>query len=344
MHLIDQQLNLMLRGNFKEAWEISEKLEETMPNDYRHMFNRGWFLLQQGKYQEGFQSLEAGRFLSVYGSPRLNTDKPIWNPKNSLVNKTVIINMEGGYGDCIIHIRFANEIKKRGGKAIICCHPSLNCLFERVIGVYKCISIHDIKRTPHDYWIPSFSCSWLFGHEYETIPNEPYIIPKRESIDIWKTFLQTDKKLKVGIRWSGSPKFEHQQFRIFSADNLINLYKDYNDIEFYSLQRDDDIRELPSNIRDLENFLLSWEDTAAAIENMDLIITSCTSIAHLSAAMGKKTWVIVPLLPYHVWAYGGDHSPWYPKTTKVYRQTNFESWKEPFDLIRKDLYNELENV
>jgi len=82
---------------------------------------------------------------------------------------------------------------------------------------------------------------------------------------------------------------------------------------------------------------LSWEDTAAAIENLDLMITSCTSIAHLSAAMGKRTWIIVPILPYHVWAYGGDHSPWYQRSTKIYRQTTFGNWDAPFAKIEQDL-------
>jgi ADP-heptose:LPS heptosyltransferase len=79
------------------------------------------------------------------------------------------------------------------------------------------------------------------------------------------------------------------------------------------------------------------EDTAACIENLDLVITSCTSIAHLSAAMGKPTWVIVPVLPYHVWAYGDQHSPWYQDTTKVFRQKTFGKWDHPFDRIEQEL-------
>ena len=112
---------------------------------------------------------------------------------------------------------------------------------------------------------------------------------------IWKNIINSEKP-KVGIRWSGSPLFEHQQFRIFPPEPLIDLYK-YSDVQLYSLQRDTDTRELPEEIIDLQHIIISWEDTTAAIENMDLVITSCTSIAHLSAAMGKPTWVIVPLLP-----------------------------------------------
>lgn len=334
MHLIDQQLNLMIRGRVEEAWKISEMLHEQDPTNLRHLFNRGWFLLNQGKYQEGFQTLEAGRFLKVYGSPQLPTDKPIWNQED-LTGRTVIINMEGGFGDCMIHIRFATEIAKRGGYPIICTVPSLFGLFSRVEGVHKCITINDVKDTPHDYWIPSFSCSWLFGHTYETLPNDPYLSPNFMSVDIWKAIINSEKQ-KVGIRWSGSPQFEHQQFRIFPPEPLIDLYK-YDQLQLYSLQKDNDTKELPEEIVDLQHLLISWEDTAAAIYNMDLIITSCTSIAHLASAMGKPTWVLVPLLPYHVWAYGDRHSPWYKDTTRIFRQKEFGNWDSTFNQLNEEL-------
>jgi len=334
MHLIDQQLNLMIRGQVDAAWKISEQLQQETPHDLRHQFNRGWFLINQGKFQEGFQLLEAGRFLNTYGGRQLPTKKPIWDGSD-LTNKKVIINLEGGFGDCMIFARFAKEIKKRGGTCIFVGDPQLKSLFLRIEGVSDYITTSDVSYVPHDFWIPSFSCSWLFGHDKDTLPNMPYLSAYGPSVEIWKNIIQT-KKLKVGIRWSGSPTFEHQQFRIFPPEPLIALRK-YTDIQLYSFQRDNDIRELPEDVVDLQHLLLSWEDTAAAIENLDLMITSCTSIAHLSAAMGKRTWVIVPILPYHIWAYGGDHSPWYQRSTKIYRQTTFGNWDAPFAKIEQDL-------
>lgn len=338
MHLIDQQLNLMIRGRFDEAWKIAETLEHDYPTDPRAKFNRGWHLINQGKFQEGFQLLEYGRSLRVYGSGRINTNKPIWD-QSDLTGKTVIINLEAGYGDNIIYARFATEVWRRGGKCILCCDATLHSLFSRIPGVTECITLDRIPSTYHDYWIPGFSCSWLFGHTVENFPNDPYIFARGESVELWKTMLKTDKKIRVGIRWSGNPKFEHQQFRIFPAEKLINLYKEHPNIQFYSLQRDNDTRELPQDIKDLQHLLISWEDTAAAIENLDLVISSCTSIAHLASAMGKPTWVIVPLLPYHIWAYGDKHSPWYGTTTRVFRQTKFGEWDNVFENINKELFD-----
>jgi ADP-heptose:LPS heptosyltransferase len=212
-------------------------------------------------------------------------------------------------------------------------------VFGRIPGVEKCIAEYDIPNVFHDFWIPGFSCSWLFGHTYETVPNEPYISCNPKSYEIWKGFLDTskeDKRPKIGIRWGGNPQFEHQQFRIFPPKKLINIYKN-SQFKFLSLQRDTDLVELPEEITDLQHILISWEDTAACIANLDLVITSCTSIAHLSAAMGKPTWVIVPMLPYHIWTYGGDHSPWYLNTTKVFRQTKFGEWDDTFEKLENEL-------
>jgi len=337
MHLIDQQLNLMIRGRFEEAWKIAEQLEVLDPKDPRSKFNRGWFLINQKKLQEGFQCLEYGRALNVYGSPKINTTKPIWD-QSDLKGKTVIINLEAGYGDNIISVRFATEVWKRGGKCILCCDRTLHSLFSRIVGVERCITLNEVSSTYHDFWIPGFSCSWLFGHSFDDLPNKPYISALNESVEVWKNILQdAGDKPKIGIRWSGNPKFEHQQFRLFPPENLIDLHKDFDHIQFYSLQRDNDTRELSEEITDLKNLIISWEDTVACIENLDLVITSCTSIAHIASAMGKPTWVVVPLLPYHVWACGDKHSPWYQDTTTIYRQKTFGRWNEPFDAIKKDL-------
>ena len=337
MHLIDQQLNLMIRGRFEEGWKISEELYKIAPDDSRARFNRGWFLINQGKFQEGFQCLEAGRPLNVYGGPKLDTPKPIWDPqKHDMKDKVVILNLEGGYGDNIIQARFATEVWRLGGKAILCCDKSIQSIFLRIPGVSECITLDQVKTTYHDFWIPGFTCSWIFGHTAETMPNEPYIFARDQSVQIWKEVIKSDKP-KVGIRWSGNPKFEHQQFRIFPPELLINLYKTNKHIQFYSLQKDNDVRELPDDIIDLQHTLISWEDTAACIENLDLVISSCTSVAHLSASMGKPTWVIVPILPYHIWAYGGEHSPWYMETTRVFRQQQFSRWNDVFENIKNEL-------
>ena len=74
----------MIHGKFDEAWKIAQQIQKEHPDDIRALFNRGWFLINQGKFQEGFQHLEYGRALNVYGSERLNTNKPIWNQSSTI--------------------------------------------------------------------------------------------------------------------------------------------------------------------------------------------------------------------------------------------------------------------
>ena len=139
------------------------------------------------------------------------------------------------------------------------------------------------------------------------------------------------------MRWAGNPKFEHEQHRRFPIELMFNL-TDIDGYKFYSLQRDNDLVEKNNPLIDLKYEMKSWADTAEIIQGMDLIITSCTSIAHLSGAMGKPTWVIVPALPYYVWSLPGNTSPWY-NSVKLYRQEKYGTWDSIFDKLYKDLSN-----
>lgn len=355
MHEIDRMLQLQLEGKNKEARILSDRLQEIGPDKIldsygnntediwnRHCFNRGWFMLQEGDYQLGSKLCEYGRILNTYGNAQAATSKPLYNPEqHDIKDKIVIISLEGGYGDEIIHSRFAQTYKNLGAKKVyLAAAPELVELLSSVPGVDKVITRDQFDTHEHDFWIPGFSAGWLANHTFESLPNDQYIFPKQSSIEVWEKIIKSDK-IKIGIRWAGNPKFEHQQYRKFPENFILNLAQ-YKEIQLYSLQRDNNILELPSDIIDLQHLLLSWDDTAAAISNLDLVISSCTSIAHLSAAIGKKTFVLVPILPYHTWCYHSPQSktsPYY-KTAKLYRQEQKGKWNTTFQRLYADLEKE----
>jgi hypothetical protein len=347
MHPIDEELSLMLNGKFDEAFKICEELQNLGPDNtkdnnelwIRHSFNRGWFKLKNGEYQEGCQLLENGRFISVYGNGYLNTAAPLWNPEiHSAEGKTIILSLEGGLGDEIIHVRYANQFKEKGfSKVFVACSLELMSVFERIPGVDGVLTRDKAHTIAHDYWLPAFSAGWVLGNTFDTINKGNYLTVNSVSSEVWNNLIKKEK-INIGIRWAGNPKFEHQQFRIFPPKFLTNL-NNYFEIQLYSFQRDNNIVELPENIIDLQHFLISWEDTLAALDKMDLVITSCTSIAHAAAAMGKPTWVIVPILPYHTWAWNAPESntsPYY-SSVKLYRQKKPKEWQDTFNLLYKDL-------
>lgn len=355
MHDIDRMLQLQLEGKHAEARAISDKLEALGPEKIldahgknttdiwmRHCFNRGWFMLQEGNYRKGCQLLETGRFLNVYGSPPLRTEAPIFNPEaHDIKGKSIIISLEGGFGDEIIHARFATSFKELGAdKVYIACAPELTSLFGRIKGVDGVIQRNQANTVKHDYWVPGFSAGWVAGHTYENFPSGPYINAIDSSVKMWESMINVGKNPKIGIRWAGNPKFEHQQFRRFPVNFITNLNKYKDNLNIFSFQRDHNVVDLPEGIIDLQHVLLSWEDTAAAIMNLDLVITSCTSVAHLAAALGKETWVIVPCLPYHTWTYQSPEStttPYYDNV-RLFRQKSYGKWNDVF----QELYQAIE--
>lgn len=357
MHLIDQQLTLMLQGKFKKALEVSDKIESLGPENLldsngkknpemwlRHQFNRAWFMFQRGDFQAGSQLLEHGRHVGVYGGLPLQTNAPIYNPnQHDIKGKTVIISLEGGFGDEIINVRFAKSYKDLGAKkVIVAASPELDPVFSRVDGVDSVILRNESHTVAHDFWVPGFSAGWVAGHTFTDLPNKPYITVSDMSKEIWSGMVTSEKK-RVGIRWAGNPKFEHQQFRRFPVEFLFELAK-YDGVQLYSLQRDNNLEQLPDSVIDFQKHLWGWDDTIGAIHHMDLVITSCTSVAHLAAAMGKETWVLPPILPYQTWAPGApksDTSPWYP-SVKLYRQQEYQKWNKTFQKLYRDFEEKFE--
>jgi hypothetical protein len=241
--------------------------------------------------------------------------------------------MEAGFGDEMVYVRFAKELSERGGRVTIACSDGLKSMFSRILYASAVVDYKASLAMYHDYWAPSMSTPYILGTTYETLSGEPYLSASQEAIDKFKLVVNSDK-LRVGVRWSGNPTFEHEQFRLFPEKLMFNAVN-VDGIQAYSLQKDWD-KGYPEHIIPLDKYLNDWEDTAGAIGNMDLVISSCTSVAHLAAAMGKPTWIVVPILPYYTWALPINDSPWYD-SVQLYRQEKINDWEPSFDKVNKDL-------
>lgn len=331
---LDQQLAANLRGDFEEGWRLSQLLEQERPFDDRAMFNRGWHYMRQGDLVKGFEAFEAGRREKVFGAPTLPTHVPRWTGTEDIKGKTVLLYGEGGFGDEIMNVRFAQLLTQRGAVVVVACLQGLISLFKRVEGVSKVVALEDVSFLQYDYYVPAMSAALPLRTSFQMLPKAPYITADPTMVANWAPIIK-GLGLKVGIRWSGNPRFEHEQHRRFPAEPLFAL-SEIPGVTVYSLQRDDDLRDLPPNVIDLGPLLTTWEDTAAVISHLDLVITSDTATNHLSAAMGRETWTIVPILPYYPWAQAGDTSPWYP-SIKLFRQETYGNWDAPLANVRKAL-------
>lgn len=329
--LLDLQLLQVIQGKFRESRITNEKALKVNPNDLRAKYNKGWFLMRDGDLFEGFKLMNEGRWIECWGNKHIGTDKPIWDG-SQLSGEHILFYCEAGIGDQIIFIRFVKEIIKRGGKPIVCCNKELTKLFSKIPECSAIINKPD--DVYHDYWVPSMAIPVILKTTYNNLNGEPYLKSIQKNVDKFRGLMRT-KKFKVGIRLYGNQEFENEQFRIFPKELMFDAINGF-DFKVFSLQDNYDDGELPDDVINMSPFLRSWEDTAGIVENLDLVITSCTGLAHLSAAMGKPTWIVVPVLPYWSWALPGSTSSWY-KSVKLFRQKKFRNWEEPFNNIKQEL-------
>ena len=145
------------------------------------------------------------------------------------------------------------------------------------------------------------------------------------------------KKFRIGLRWQGNPQFEHEQHRHVSRRSICSTRSRVLDAEFVSLQRDEGAEHKPEWVKEV--ILAHWEDTRQAIASCDLVVSSCTSVAHMSAAMGVPTWIVMPVLPYYLWAKPGIQDG-VVRFSAVVPSTGHGDWVTAFVKIKQDLKKE----
>jgi hypothetical protein len=325
-HELDIMLAQGLMGNFDQAKQIGEKLALTEPKNHRVAFNRGWYAMRDGHLLDGQKLLDRGRIEQVYGNGKPQVPTPMWDGEQ---NGTILLNLEGGLGDQIHGARFAKDIAEKGNTVIAACSGPLASVIKQIEGVTAVVQHEAVFGVVHDYWVPSMSAIVPLGYQYSHLDGSAYI-PKPK--------VSKSENFRIGLRWQGNPQFEHEQHRLFPNQLLFNAVKGH-DVEYISLQRDEGAEHRPDWVQEVP--LDAWEDTQKAIASCDLVITSCTSVAHLSAAMGVPTWIIVPILPYYLWAKPGDTTEWYD-SVRLFRQETYGEWTAPFMKIKQQL-NEVTN-
>ena len=306
--VLDFQVEAAVRGEFDAAEAMCKIILETRPNDDRAAFNRGWYTLRHGNLKEGFELLNRGRKEKVFGNYNPSS-MPRYNGR-TLNGEVVLLILEGGLGDQIHSARWAREIVSRGGICVVSCSPELASLMMLVDGISAVVESKAAGGVYHSYHVLGMS-GYL---SFLTVNNAPYIPCKPNKTNG-----------KIGIRWQGNPQFEHEQHRIFDPAPLFTI-----PAELISLQKDAGIDNIPDHVQ--KPCLDTWLHTKAVIESVDKVISSCTSVAHLAAAMGKETWIIVPILPYYLWADGKDTSIWY-RNVRLFRQEKFGDWDTPLNKV-----------
>jgi tetratricopeptide (TPR) repeat protein len=300
--------------------------------------NRALNRLRAGDLKNGWVEAEWRWKAPSLRLSRGRSNRPLWLGAESLAGKTLLLHNDQGFGDSIQFCRYIPHLAERGASVILEIDRSLKSLLSSVAGITQCV-VKGETLPHHDLQCPLASLPLAFDTMIETIPSRvPYI-----SIDgnapRWEAFLGSAARPRIGIVWSGNPDHTNDRNRSLPLKALKPLFD--TTAQFVSLQknaRESDLAVLREHggILDAAPELESFADTAALIQQLDLVISVDTSVAHLAGALGKPVWILLPYVPDYRWLLDRDDTPWYP-TARLYRQTARRDYAEVIDRMRADL-------
>jgi len=328
-------------GREQEAERCYRWAIQLDPEYKNAQFNLSYLLLRQGRFEEGWQRLESRNW---YAALAKHFSCLRWRGE-PLSGKSLVIGYEAGHGDMIQFYRYALELKQQWSVSItLICHPALKRLFDSQDTLDEVLSFEDIiPAAGWDYWTPLMSLPYRCETRIETIPADiPYIRVPTDLVNEWRKKLP-ETGLRIGLVWKGNPKFENDADRSIPSLKMLVPLGAIPNIQFISLQKgagEDEAENPPAGLRmiHLGGQIQDFADTAAIVENLDLVICVDTAIAHLAGAMGKPCWVLLPnYMADWRWMNGRTDSPWYPEKTRLFRQGVMGNWQNVIETVTQAL-------
>jgi tetratricopeptide (TPR) repeat protein len=251
---------------------------------------------------------------------------PKWDGKVT-PGQTIVIDSQCGAGDEVIHVRFMKHLKDLGMSPIwTSTRKELVELFN--YNGFNSVCVWDKPEFPKDSkWVYALSLPYYLNLKVEDLGQTPYLKPLPEKEKQY-SYLQEDQKYKIGVFWNSGSGFEQAHFRSIQSEPLFDVLSQTS-ASLYSLQLPD---ETPPEGYDVKTFDIpnrNFTDTFSLVSQMDLVITSCTSIAHVAAAQGKEVCVFVPIMEYYVWTSSTGKTWWYGDNVHLFRQKKPRTWDEP---------------
>ena len=329
-------ISLEALGRAAEAMVRLKKALALAPNSAETHATFATTLLRRGEFAEGWHEFEwRQRLEEAMSAPR---PQPRWNGE-PLAGERILLSSEQGHGDTLQFVRYAPLIAKMGGRVVLEVQPELQPLLSRMPGVEQVVSTG--AAPPDIVWqCPLMSLPFVLGTELKTVPAAvPYLIVDTAKAWSWAERLNGDG-LRVGLVWAGNPRHKRDRERSIDIAALAPL-GDVPGVRLFSLQIG--ARALNSapppglQLTDLGPDLASWDDTAAAVSTLDLIISVDTAVAHLAGALGKPVWVLLPHIADWRWLSDRHDSPWYP-TARLFRQPCPGCWDAVLKRVVRDLH------
>lgn len=332
--------------NFKKAFECIYKALEINPNDGNAKYHLASLLLLTGDLENGWKYYEERINQSIMEPKNIQQfDHPKWKGED-LKGKTIYVHPEQGLGDNIQFARFVPLLSQMGANVIFKAADTLYKLFKQSNLKAKIIAESEINTTniKFDTHISVMSLPYYLKINQENMPfKDKYLKADPVKVDLLKQKFFNNKDYKIGLVWTCKNVYKKDSYR--SIPNVEYLYPlaKLKGIKLYSLQQGNaelELKSLPPdiNITDVGIHFKTFDDTAAAIENLDLVITVDTSVAHVSAALGKKTWILLEFASDWRWLTNTDKSYWY-NSVKLFRQKEFCDWNGVIEEVVSELKN-----
>jgi tetratricopeptide (TPR) repeat protein len=322
-------------GRLEEAQASYRQAIRLKPDhaDAQTNFAMTWLLL--GDFEHGWPGYE-WRWRTP-GFACRNFLQPPWDG-SSLAGATILLHAEQGLGDTLQFIRYAPLVKERGGVVIVECPATLLPLLASCPGIDQLIA-YGTPLPPFQTHAPLMSLPRLFGTTLATIPAAvPYVSVAPELREFWREKVSEVQGLKVGVFWQGDPRHRRDRQRSIPLADFAPL-AELAGVPLCSLQEGpgaDQLAAAPFPILDLASRFRNFADTAAALVNLDLVITVDSAVAHCAGALGIPVWVLLPYAPDWRWLLHREDSPWYP-TMRLFRQKQPGDWKEVFRRVKAAL-------
>jgi tetratricopeptide (TPR) repeat protein len=347
--LVNRAGALILMCRPQEALEFLDRAVNASPESIDAHWNKAVSKLMLGDLLGGFELYE-WRLKKWDVLPEDEYQKPVWLGVEPVFGKTILVTPEQGLGDILQFCRYVPMIESLGGRVVIESRKPLLAVL-RTISPLATVVEQGQPLPEYDFVCPIVSLPLAFKTTLESIPASiPYLYADATKSKQWKERLGPRKGLRVGLVWSGG--FRPNQPEIWSTNERRNipLHKlaplNLPGVEFFSLQIGDDgmrqLRDLRQAgwqgpaIADLTDAIADFSDTAALIDNLDLVISVDTSTAHLAGAMGKPVWILNRFDTCWRWMLERTDTPWYP-TMRLFRQPILGDWESVINEVRNAL-------
>ena len=339
---------LQALGRLDEALQSYNRAISLQPDFLLAYKNRAYAELLAGNFTDGWLDHE-WRWKGVIDARFPHGSR--WLGRESLIGKTIVLHSEQGLGDALQFSRYVKQVADLGATVILEAPGQLATLLGNLPGLSQLV-VRGEQLPAFDYHCPLMSLPLAFRTSLSTIPAQvPYVVSDSIKRRFWMEHLGVWTRPRVGLVWSGG--FRPNQPDVWPVNSRRNVplaklsVLSNPDIAFYSLQKgeqaESELAELKAagwqgpDLIDFTHALDDFSDTAALIDNLDLVISVDTSVAHLAGALAKPVWIMNRFDTCWRWLLNRTDSPWYP-TARLYRQQRVGDWDEVIERIRIDLY------